>query len=447
MYGLSWILFAAQIACWTSAGASAGAAADPSGISWATAARHDQVDGIGRRRRGRRLLEGRASGLIGSRRLRHGSGGEDQRQRCAKRKGECPQGEQAVFLFRRPAGLADGLTLKEPASHATCATRPNYLGPPSPGDQPGVRLSAATYRKPRSNVQYNGPHGGWAISYEIGQRYAALGLLAHRRSRAGGLARRYATVTTLAGRAGFLLGGVHCAARRRVWRRGRRAHPAFDASRQRADRRRGARGRPAAGLPGLRHQEHDADRRRRCDRRRGRDRARHVSLAHAGVAPAGGRAGRGARLEDRPRGLGAGEPPDPRADPVRRRRHDPRSDARRARRTSAHRLQGGGRRAGDPGRDQGARSRATRRPTSPPPTRTRWRPPSTGSRPPPPANPRPRSSSPPRSARSSRCPRRHGRRSPATRCCGSAPPACRRRPRPRSRPTRRRRSTCSARRT
>ena len=37
MYGLSWILFAAQIACWTCGGASAGAAAVPSGRSCATA--------------------------------------------------------------------------------------------------------------------------------------------------------------------------------------------------------------------------------------------------------------------------------------------------------------------------------------------------------------------------------------------------------------------------
>src|SRR5215204_3595570 len=36
MYGLAWILLAAQIACCTWGGASAGAAALPSGISWAT---------------------------------------------------------------------------------------------------------------------------------------------------------------------------------------------------------------------------------------------------------------------------------------------------------------------------------------------------------------------------------------------------------------------------
>src|SRR4051794_28876153 len=37
MYGLLWILLAAKIACWTATGASAGAAALPSGSSCATA--------------------------------------------------------------------------------------------------------------------------------------------------------------------------------------------------------------------------------------------------------------------------------------------------------------------------------------------------------------------------------------------------------------------------
>src|SRR5690349_4739235 len=36
MYGLFWILLAAKIACWTATGASAGAAAVPSGSSLAT---------------------------------------------------------------------------------------------------------------------------------------------------------------------------------------------------------------------------------------------------------------------------------------------------------------------------------------------------------------------------------------------------------------------------
>ena len=36
------------------------------------------------------------------------------------------------FLFRRPTGLADGLTLKEPASHAIVRDSPQLLGSPVP---------------------------------------------------------------------------------------------------------------------------------------------------------------------------------------------------------------------------------------------------------------------------------------------------------------------------
>ena len=58
-------------------------------------------------------------------------------------------------------------------------------------------------------------------------------------------------------------------------------------------------GRPAARLPGLRDQEHDARGGRRRDRRRRRRRAGHVSRAHARVAADRGDPGRGARLADR----------------------------------------------------------------------------------------------------------------------------------------------------
>ena len=166
--------------------------------------------------------------------------------------------------------------------------------------------------------------------------------------------------------------------------------------------------------------------------------------AHARVAPAGGRAGRGARLADRARGLGAGQPPDPRADPVRRRRHDPGRDARprstRCSRPAPRRR--AGRRSSASARRRRVEGYKTTDVTAANPAalaaavdrlqaaaagRARRR----------------RRSSPPRTARSTRCPRPAGRRSPATRCCGSAPPACRRRPRPRSRPTSRPRSTSS----
>ena len=78
MYGLSWILFAAQIACWTCGGASAGAAAVPSGSSWATPP--GTMMSVGRAAAGAAgRLEGGAAGPVGCGRLRHGSGGQDQR--------------------------------------------------------------------------------------------------------------------------------------------------------------------------------------------------------------------------------------------------------------------------------------------------------------------------------------------------------------------------------
>src|SRR5687768_14100990 len=50
------------------------------------------------------------------------------------------------YLFRRPAGLADGLALKEPAPHvALDVTRPNfYLGPPPP-ELPARRFGMARH--------------------------------------------------------------------------------------------------------------------------------------------------------------------------------------------------------------------------------------------------------------------------------------------------------------
>ena len=76
MYGLSWILLAAQIACCTCGGASAGAAAVPSGSSLATAPGDGDV--------GRAAAAAawapvrRATGRVGRRRLRHRGGRQDQ---------------------------------------------------------------------------------------------------------------------------------------------------------------------------------------------------------------------------------------------------------------------------------------------------------------------------------------------------------------------------------
>src|SRR5215216_5273493 len=65
-----------------------------------------------------------------------------------------------IDLFRRPAGLADGLALKEPALRdAQIAVRPNKLVPPSPGIPPEVRLGRALYKvrrrtQPQRNVHF-----------------------------------------------------------------------------------------------------------------------------------------------------------------------------------------------------------------------------------------------------------------------------------------------------
>src|SRR5689334_4735536 len=75
-----------------------------------------------------------------------------KRHRCQGER-KRPQGEQAVFLFRRPAGLADGLALKELALHiGQMRFAPNNLGPPPPATNRGSAW-AATYTKPRSYVQ------------------------------------------------------------------------------------------------------------------------------------------------------------------------------------------------------------------------------------------------------------------------------------------------------
>ena len=132
----------------------------------------------------------------------------------------------------------------------------------------------------------------------------------------------------------------------------------------RPDRRRGARGRAAARLPGLRDQEHDARRRRRRDRRRRRGRARHVSRAHARVAPGRGDPGRGARLAHRasPRPCSSASrsarrscSPTATRSRTRRRPRWTRCSRPAPRRRAARRSSAWGRRR---------RSRATRRPTS-----------------------------------------------------------------------------------
>src|SRR5215216_4161598 len=75
-----------------------------------------------------------------------------------------------IDLFRRPAGLADGLALKEPAPRdAQIAVRPNKLVPPSSGIPPEVRLGRALYMvrrrtQPRRSIHFADVSSlGWKI--------------------------------------------------------------------------------------------------------------------------------------------------------------------------------------------------------------------------------------------------------------------------------------------
>src|SRR4051794_3684741 len=118
MYGLAWILLAAKIACWTCGGASAGAAALPSGSSWATAPATTMSVGAGG--------GGGGGGVYTAPPVPEGAGACAAAVAGAMRINDVviaranARRETKIFLFRRPTGLADGLTLKEPASHA-CA--------------------------------------------------------------------------------------------------------------------------------------------------------------------------------------------------------------------------------------------------------------------------------------------------------------------------------------
>ena len=108
------------------------------------------------------------------------------------------------------------------------------------------------------------------------------------------------------------------------------------------------------------------------------DRARHLSRAHARVAPGRGDPGRGARLAHRARRRRCSA-----ARPIRAPilfadgDTDPGRDQGRAGRAAADRLQGGGRGAGHPRRDEGAGRGLQDDRHRRPPTRRRWPPPST----------------------------------------------------------------------
>src|ERR671914_1858716 len=127
LYGLSCSRLAAQTACCTSAGASAGAAAVPSGSSCAfvpgtvmsSAATGAGAGGTG---------GGNVTPPVDCAEATLGTARNASRKRANAR-----SENKLTNLFRLPAGLADGLALKEPAPHATLdVTRPKQPGSPAP---------------------------------------------------------------------------------------------------------------------------------------------------------------------------------------------------------------------------------------------------------------------------------------------------------------------------
>ena len=77
--------------------------------------------------------------------------------------GASARGNNDIDLFRRPAGLADGLALKEPAlprSSLRSRFAPTKLVPPSPGIPPGVRLGRALYKVRRRTQSRDRVHFG-----------------------------------------------------------------------------------------------------------------------------------------------------------------------------------------------------------------------------------------------------------------------------------------------
>src|SRR5918911_5493602 len=102
MYGLRWSVLAAQMACWTCGGASAGAAAVPSGSSFATVPGTTMLVGAGLTGTG----PGAATPPVGS--CARAVLGRTSDSVVSSVRANA-RGAIKGFLFRRPAGLADGL--------------------------------------------------------------------------------------------------------------------------------------------------------------------------------------------------------------------------------------------------------------------------------------------------------------------------------------------------
>src|ERR671932_683615 len=149
------IAFAAQIACLTESGAPAGAAArpepssfasTPGTVGWATSAPAGAAGcGVGS---SYATPPGPSAAMADGTTLSASANSTQMTIRGLPR---------TTTLFRRPAGLADGLARKEPAPLVDIhGTRPNNLGPPLPGPS-GDSALHARYRTngpvPQPNTQ------------------------------------------------------------------------------------------------------------------------------------------------------------------------------------------------------------------------------------------------------------------------------------------------------
>src|SRR5215208_308084 len=72
--------------------------------------------------------------------------------------GAIARGNNDIDLFRRPAGLADGLALKEPALRETDRGSPQQIGSPVPRNPSGGSAWPGTVQGPAANATLNARH-------------------------------------------------------------------------------------------------------------------------------------------------------------------------------------------------------------------------------------------------------------------------------------------------
>ena len=263
-----------------------------------------------------------------------------------------------INLFRRPAGLADGLARKEPALHVIRRFAPTTW---VPRPRPPARDSASGGHCTHSRGIMSS--AGLRMTYSpCARRYLALTAGYEPNLNGAASAPRPLAVSVLdaprrrpprpalapALRLPVGGGGSDDAPRRRS-----SAEQGTPVLGQRARRST----RPGARLPGLRDEEHDARRRRRSLA----DAAAVAQAVYPGAGRTrgqGGRARRPARLAGGHRRRPARRRADRRAGAVQRGRRAARGDDRRARHARPDRAEGGRRRAGHPHRRRARARRA-----------------------------------------------------------------------------------------